>query len=326
MRQDLLWYYFLTFIIALFITYFITPIAKKIAVYYKVVDLPGERKVHEHPTPRWGGIAIYIGFFLSVGSCLIISNKFSELFPLRHDKHLIGIIIAGTLMFIMGLIDDKKDLPAKWKLLIQIIAALLLFFIFDLKIDYITNPFGHLFNPSSAVDLIISLLWIVGITNALNLLDGLDGLLAGVSAISAMLFFVIALLYKQYFSALLLAALAGSTLGFLRFNFHPASIFMGDTGSQFLGIMWACISILGGLKVPTMTVMIPILILGIPIVDTFTSMLRRFMKGRPIFEPDKEHLHHQLIKLGLTQKQAVWLLYAMTLLMGVLALLLSPPR
>ena len=245
---------------------------------------------------------------------------------MRHYKHLIGIGIAGTMLFLMGLVDDKKDLSAKIKLGIQVAAAMLLYFLFDLKIDYITNPFGQQFNTPHFLDLFLTVFWITGITNALNLLDGIDGLLAGVSAISSIVFMVIAFLHKQYFPAFLLAALAGSTLGFLRFNFHPAAIFMGDAGSQFLGLTWACISIIGGLKVTTMTVVIPVLILGVPIIDTFTSMLRRFMKGKPIFQADKEHLHHQLLNRGLTQKQAVLLIYALTALMGLLAFLLSPPR
>lgn len=326
MQQNLPVHYLITFIAAFFLTYLLTPLAKKIAERYKVVDLPDERKVHLNPVPRWGGIAIYLSFFLSIIGCLFFFNKQSELFPARHYKHLIGIGVAGTMLFVMGLIDDKKNLSAKIKLGVQVAAAMLLYFLFDLKIDYITNPFGKQFNTPPFLDFFLTLFWITGITNALNLLDGLDGLLAGVSAISSLVFMVIALLYNQYFPALLLAALAGSTLGFLKFNFYPASIFMGDAGSQFLGITWACISIIGGLKVTTMTVVIPVLILGVPIIDTFTSILRRFMKGKPIFQADKEHLHHQLLNIGLTQRQAVIFIYAITALMGLLAFLLSPPR
>lgn len=332
MHSELLKYYFFTLVIAFVCSFFLTPLVKKLAEFCKIVDLPNERKVHTSPTPRWGGVAIYVSFFLAVLFVIFLSGwaasptqKKIEFFSLRHEKQFLGILVAGTVLFLMGIIDDWKDIPAKIKLLIQISVGLLLYYLFDFKIDQITNPFGGHFNPPPFLELVLTLLWVVGITNAMNLLDGLDGLVAGISAISSLTFFAIAIVHKQYFAALILAALAGSTLGFLRYNFFPASIFMGDSGSQFLGVVWGTVTIIGGLKVPTMTVVIPVLVLGLPILDTLTSMLRRFVKGRPIFQADKEHLHHQLLRLGLSQSQTVILFYILTAFMGILAVLLSRP-
>jgi UDP-GlcNAc:undecaprenyl-phosphate GlcNAc-1-phosphate transferase len=302
--------YIVAFTIALAAAYFLTPQVKNLAIKIGAVDTPDARKVHKGIIPRMGGLAIYAGFVFAVLASMHVSRE------------IMGLLVGGTVILIVGIIDDLKPLPAKVKLLGQIAAAAVLV-MFDIRIDWLTNPFGEmLYVDYLAIPLTI--LWVVSLTNTVNLIDGLDGLAAGVSTIASVTILLVALQQNFWTVAILTAALAGSALGFLQHNFNPAKIFMGDTGSMFLGYMLAAISILGAVKsAATIALIVPIVALGLPILDTAFAIIRRYMSGKPIFKPDKGHLHHRLLEMGLTQKQAVLLMYVMSGCLGLSAIALT---
>ncbi|AJQ25915.1 MULTISPECIES: glycosyltransferase family 4 protein [Pelosinus] len=302
--------YIVAFTIALAVAYFATPRVKDFAIKVGALDAPDDRKVHTKPIPRMGGLAIYAAFVLAVLASMYVSRE------------VMGLLVGGTVILIVGIIDDLKPLPARVKLLGQIIAAAVLV-MFDIKIEWLTNPFGEMIYVEYLA-IPLTILWVVGLTNTVNLIDGLDGLAAGVSTIASVTILLVALQQNFWTVAVLTAALAGSALGFLQHNFNPAKIFMGDTGSMFLGYMLAAISILGTVKsAATIALIVPIVALGLPILDTAFAIIRRYMSGRPIFKPDKGHLHHRLLEMGLTQKQAVLLMYVMSGCLGLSAIALT---
>ncbi len=302
--------YLVAFTVALAVAYITTPWVKNMAIKAGALDAPDARKVHKKPIPRMGGLAIYLGFVLAV------------LASMHVNREIAGLLLGGTMILIVGIIDDMFQLSAKVKLLGQIGAALVLV-MFNIRIEWLTNPFGEmLYVDYFSVPLTI--LWVVGLTNTVNLIDGLDGLAAGVSTIASITILLVALQQNFWTVAILTAALAGAALGFLQHNFNPAKIFMGDTGSMFLGFMLAAVSILGTVKsAATIALVVPIMALGLPIMDTAFAIIRRYMNGRPIFKPDKGHLHHRLLELGLTQKQAVLLMYVISGCLGISAIALT---
>lgn len=302
------------FIIAVFISLFMTPAAKKVAVSLGAVDIPKDnRRVHKRPMPLMGGLAIYV-------SVIVSSLAF-----LPVDKTLISIIIGGTLILISGIIDDMKGLSPKAKLAFQVIAAVVLIY-GDVKIDAVTNPFG---GPGSVLvldgfSIPLTIFWVVGITNTLNLIDGLDGLAAGVTMISSLSFLFVANRFNYLPIMIMSAIVAGSCLGFLPYNFKPAKIFMGDTGALFLGFILAALSIEGVMKsVATIAVIVPIIILGVPIFDTTFAIFRRLLNGKSIAEADKGHLHHRLLQRGFSQRNTVLILYTISAAFGICAILIS---
>ncbi|MBR0060597.1 MAG: undecaprenyl/decaprenyl-phosphate alpha-N-acetylglucosaminyl 1-phosphate transferase, partial [Selenomonadaceae bacterium] len=287
------------------------------------MDAPNARKVHKKPVPRIGGLGIYAGFMAAI---IFVAIKFG----LNDEmiKETVGLLLSGSLIVALGLLDDYKNLPAKVKLLGQIFAASVLVLLFDVRIDFVTDPFGdylyfdNLPIPYLAVPL--TMFWLVGLTNTVNLIDGLDGLAAGVAAIASFTILLVALEQNFILVAVLTAALAGAAVGFLKYNFHPAKIFMGDTGSMFLGFMLAGISVTGAVKsVATIALIVPIFALGLPILDTTFAIVRRLRGGVPIFKPDKGHLHHRLLSVGFTQRQAVLLMYVISALFGLSAIALT---
>lgn len=303
-------YYFVAFIVAVAVAYFATPHVKELAIMAGAMDTPDERKVHRRPIPRMGGLAIYFG----VVAAVFISMK------INHQ--ILGILLGGTVMLAVGIIDDIKQLSAKMKLLGQILAALVLV-AFDVRIEWLTNPFGSMFYLDY-FSIPVTILWIVAVTNTVNLIDGLDGLAAGVSSIASITILIIALQQNLWLVALLTAAIAGSALGFLFHNFNPAKIFMGDTGSLFLGYMLSAVSVMGAVKgAATIALFVPIVALGLPIMDTAFAIIRRYTNGVPIFRPDKGHLHHRLLAMGLSQKQVVLSMYVISGLLGISAIVLS---
>lgn len=311
-----------TLLISFLITLVLTPVVKKMAFRFGAIDKPNERKVHESIVPRWGGIAIFIGIWTSLFLAYFYSPVFRNSLHLdSHLRELTGIFFASLLMLLVGILDDLKPMKARVKLLFQIAAAFFLI-VQGVKVTFITNPSSHhLLYLGRYAGGLLSVIWIIGITNALNLLDGLDGLLVGISTISAATLFIAAIGKGYFFPAFILTALGGASIAFLRYNFNPAQIFLGDSGSLFIGILWASLSIAGALKTSTITFFVPLLILGIPIADTLFAIGRRFKKKQSIFEPDKDHLHHRLLKIGLSQRKAVLILYGISLLCGALALL-----
>ena len=291
--------YIWAFLIALFVALIATPAVIVLAAKTGAIDAPDARKVHKGPMPRIGGLAIYCGFMAAILAMLNFAELTQEV-----ANGVIGLLLGGTLIVIIGLIDDYKNLPAKVKLLGQILAACVVVY-FDVRIDVITDPFG-------------------GLTNTVNLIDGLDGLAAGVSTIASITIMLVALQEDVMIVALFTAALAGAALGFLRYNFNPAKIFMGDTGSMFLGFILAGISVIGAVKcTATIALIVPILALGLPIMDTTFAIIRRYRGGVPIFKPDKGHLHHRLLDLGFSQRQAVLLMYVISALLGLSAVALN---
>lgn len=309
--------YIWAFLIALIVALAATPAVIVLADKTGAMDAPDARKVHKGPMPRIGGLAIYCGFMVSV----LLMLNFGELAP-EIANGVIGLLLGGTLIVLIGLIDDYKNLPAKVKLLGQIVAACVVVY-FDVRIDFITDPFGdYLYLEYLAAP--ATVFWIVGLTNTVNLIDGLDGLAAGVSTIASITIMLVALQENVTLVALFTAALAGAAIGFLRYNFNPARIFMGDTGSMFLGFILAGVSVIGAVKsTATIALIVPILALGLPIMDTTFAIIRRYRGGVPIFKPDKGHLHHRLLDLGFSQKQAVLLMYVISALLGLSAVALN---
>lgn len=302
-------------LIAGFITVLLlTPVARRLALYLGAVDRPTARKIHRRPIPRLGGLAIYGGFLL----VLLVSRPWTP--PVT------GLALGSTLIVLLGIWDDRRELPAKIKLAGQVAAAVAVV-AFGVRVEFLTNPFnGLIFLGTMAIP--VTVLWIVGITNALNLIDGLDGLAAGTAAIAAVTVAVVAWMEGQTTVAFYALALAVCAAGFLRYNFFPAKIFMGDTGSMFLGFNLASLAILGLTKTATIiSLLVPVVILGWPIVDTFWAILRRYRNHQPIMAPDKQHLHHQLLNLGLSQRQAVLVVYILDGCLGACAILLNllPP-
>jgi UDP-GlcNAc:undecaprenyl-phosphate GlcNAc-1-phosphate transferase len=305
--------YYLVFFTAFVLSFFFTPVARQLAFKLGILDIPkDDRKVHKEPIPYLGGAAIY-------ASAIFTMLIFSEL-----DKTSVSIMIGGTVVFLIGLIDDIKDISPKLKLAGQIIAAMIAVY-GGAKINYITNPipgYNVIYLEHFATP--ISILWIVGITNTINLVDGLDGLASGVAAISASTMMFMASISGFDYILLECAVIAGSSLGFLPYNFNPAKIFMGDTGSLFLGYMLAVISILGFLKTVTLAaIIIMVLVLGIPLFDTFFAIVRRIRNKKPIMEADRGHVHHRLLAKGFTQRQTVLILYIVSILFGAAAIFFS---
>lgn len=302
-------------LVSIIISAMLTPVIKKFAVKIKVIDIPKDnRRVHKKPIPLLGGLAIYFSFVLTL---VLKTGKLSE--------SEIGILIGATIIAIGGFLDDKFEIRPWQKLLFQITAALALI-IYGVRIVWITNPISstELYINIGILSIPLTIAWVVGITNALNLIDGLDGLAAGVAFISAVTIFIITLINKRVEAeaAVLTVILAGSILGFLPYNFNPASIFMGDTGAQLLGFLLAAISIEGAIKsAAAFAIAVPILALGIPIYDTLFAMIRRKINGKPIMQADKGHLHHRLLDMGLNQRQAVIIMYLISAVLGSFAII-----
>lgn len=300
----------LTFAIALIASLLLVPLVKRLAKKIGAIDVPDSRKVHSKNIPRIGGLAIYAGFILAI------------FLTVEFTTDIVALLIGGTLIVILGLLDDVYQLPAKVKLFGQIFAAGVLIFL-GIEIEAVTNPFGgYIFLGYFSIP--VTLIWIVSLTNVVNLMDGLDGLAAGVATIASVSIIYFSLEQGFYPVSIIATALAGSTLGFMKYNFNPATIFMGDTGSMFLGYMLAAISIFGAAKTATtISLVIPALALGLPIMDTAFAIIRRYSNGKPIFAPDKGHLHHRLLAMGMSQKQTVLLIYVFSAILGFSAILLA---
>ena len=301
-------------IVAGLVTAIVTPLAIFIAPKVGAMDVPRDkRRVHNKPMPRFGGIAIYAG--LMVGLALFVLGK---------NAHIPAVMVGCTLIYILGAIDDIKGMKPIIKFGGQVVCATVVFAM-GLRINFITNWFGEgNMNLGIAVCYLATVVWLAGITNAVNLIDGLDGLAAGISAISALSIAYVSYIHGWYVPTMAMMALAGACLGFLPFNFHPAKTFMGDSGSQLLGFAIASLSILGTVKSATLVVVvIPALVLGLPILDTLMAIIRRTIRHQSIGTADKEHLHHRILRAGFGQRRAVLLMYSVSGIMGIVAILYS---
>jgi len=308
--------------VAFLVALVFTPVVRLLAVKMGAVDDPKKetdpgRRMHSRPIPRMGGLAIFFGFLLS-----------GLVFLAPLDGQLRRILLGAVIIVILGIFDDIYELSAKLKLLVQIVCALIVTLGKEgLTIDVLSNP--NIFSPDPYWELgwlsvPVTVVWIVGMTNAVNLIDGLDGLACGVSCISSLTLLVIALLVGEPQIAILVAALAGGCLGFLPYNMNPAKIFMGDTGSTFLGYVLACISVQGLFKMYTLiSFVVPFLLFGLPIFDTCFAFVRRIAHGQSPMHADRSHVHHRLIDMGFSQKQAVAVLYVITAILGLSAVVLT---
>jgi UDP-GlcNAc:undecaprenyl-phosphate GlcNAc-1-phosphate transferase len=285
-----------------------TPLARALALRAGALDRPDARKLHDRPLPAWGGTAIIVGFLVAA-----LAAGAAHQMPLRS---LAGILAGALFVALIGLVDDRIDLPAGLKLVLQIVSVTPLL-LAGVTIEIVSHPFlrEHAVGLPAWLSAAVTIIWVVAVTNAINLIDGLDGLAAGVAAISCVALAFIALLWGQLAVALLCAALAGAAIGFLPWNWHPASILMGDTGAYFLGYIIAAVTIQGAFKMAAaIAIFVPLLVLAVPLLDTALSPLRRFLRGRSAFEADRDHLHHRLIALGLSEPRVVLLTYGITAL------------
>ncbi|MFZ9737425.1 MAG: MraY family glycosyltransferase [Prochlorotrichaceae cyanobacterium] len=311
-------YHFAAFAIAAITVLFTTPWVRHLGLKFGRVDLPGERKVHDRPMVRLGGVSIFLGNLIAL---LIVwkTGGFGWLPP--HEEYQIwGITLGGLAFFLIGLADDFFNLSAFNRLLLQMTIATIVWNV-GVQIKFLSLPWGGLVSLPEGVSLMLTVLWLVGMCNAINWIDGLDGLAAGVSGIAAVVMLLACLFMNQTAAALIAAALAGGTLAFLRYNFNPAQIFMGDGGSYYLGFTLAGVGIVGLVKsVTTVAVVLPYLILAVPLVDMSAVIIDRLRCGKSPFAADKRHLHHRLLNAGLSHRFTVIFIYCLTLWVGSLSL------
>ena len=302
----------------------LTPVVRRWAFKCGAVDRPNHRKVHRRTMPRMGGMAIYLSFLAAV------------LLTREITPQVAGLLAGGSLILLFGILDDTRGLSPRIKLAGQVAAALAVI-PFGIKVEFLTNPFGGEMIDLGLLAIPMTVLWLVSVTNAVNLIDGLDGLAGGISSIAALTLAAVVWIDisdngaspGQWDAVALALILTAAVIGFLRYNFYPARIFLGDSGSMFLGFSVAVLAVMGLAKGATfISVVVPMVVLGIPILDTFFAIVRRWSGRRPIFSPDKEHLHHRLMDLGLSHRQTVLSIYAVNLVLGLSAIVmtLSTPR
>jgi UDP-GlcNAc:undecaprenyl-phosphate/decaprenyl-phosphate GlcNAc-1-phosphate transferase len=304
---------FFTLIVCFIVSILITPLIKKLAMYIGATDQPNQRKVHHSTMPRMGGLAIFISFIVGI-------MIFKPINPAS-----ISILLGSAIIVITGILDDLFELSAKYKFIGQFAAAFTVVFLGDLQVTFINLPFGGQLE-FGYLSIPFTILWIVGITNAINLIDGLDGLAAGVSSIALVTIAGMALSQGNLYVVAVATIVLMGTLGFLFYNFHPASIFMGDTGALFLGFIISVLSLLGYKNVTFISFIIPVIILGVPISDTFFAIMRRIINKQPLSAPDKSHLHHCLLRLGYSHRQTVLMIYAMASFFGLVAVIYSQAK
>lgn len=300
--------------VSMLVSFALTPLVKRLAYKIGAVDVPKDkRRMHDHPIPRLGGLAIFIGFVIAV------------MFFAQPDRQLRGILLGACLIVAVGVVDDSHPLGAGIKFILQIVAALIAVW-HGVIIQTIANPLpfgGSTYWDFGIMAVPITVIWIVAVTNSVNLIDGLDGLADGVSTIAALTMLVIALLMGNLEMAVICAALVGACVGFIPYNRNPAKMFMGDTGATFLGYMLANVSVTGLFKLyAIISFIVPFIILGFPIFDTASAFTRRILKGQNPMKADRSHTHHKLIDMGMNQKQAVATLYMVAGVLGLCAVMI----
>jgi len=311
----------LVFALALFVAAAMTPFLIEMARKRGLLDRGNARKVHKRPTPRIGGVAIVAGFFAPLIALRFVDGPVQSLYAMHPN--LWTMLGCAAAIAALGLYDDLRGASAKQKLFVQIIVAIALVSVHGYRIEHLQIPFGGKL-PVGMLAAPLSVLWIVGIVNAMNLIDGLDGLAGGVAVIVVVMNLVIGIVHGDVMTILLTTALSGAVIGFLFYNLNPAQIFMGDTGSMFLGFVLAAVSLRTSHKSSTAwALLVPVVALGLPIADTILAFLRRALRGQSPFHPDREHIHHRLLDMGLTHRQAVLALYGTCVCLASAALLLS---
>jgi UDP-GlcNAc:undecaprenyl-phosphate GlcNAc-1-phosphate transferase len=315
-------------LIAVATALFTTPYVRRLALNVGMLDATGERRMHEQPKPRIGGIAVYLGFAFALFSALGYLIKTTQFGTLANLHDIVGLIFGGTLILMVGIWDDVMGMSPRAKLVAQcVVAGISILYGFDFP-AFVTNPLHPHGTPIYLpvwLPIPLTLLWYVGMMNAINFIDGLDGLLSGVTVISSISMIAIALARGHAEIALVLAALAGGALGFLRYNWNPANIILGDSGALFIGYVFATVSLIGASKTAfAISLLVPLVILALPVLDTMAAIVRRTRAGKAFYEADRGHFHHQLIfRFGLNVRQAVLLIYGVCVVLGVIALLLT---
>lgn len=314
-----------TFFLALSSAFVLTRYVRDFATRHGWVAVPSqERHLHSSPLPRLGGVAIFLSFSCSIGVASLMSMHNARLHTALSSRTLLTILAPATLIFLLGVYDDIRGVGPYFKFSVQGVAAVMLF-MGGLKIVNIPVLFGDHGLPWY-FGLPFTVLWVLAITNAFNLIDGLDGLAAGSALFSTLVAFVVALLNGPSLVTVITIALAGAILGFLRYNFNPATIFLGDSGSLFIGFVLSAMALAGAQKAPTIVaVAIPVVSFGLPILETSLSIVRRLISGRPVFTADREHIHHKLLQHGMTHRQVVILLYGVSAIFAMLSLFLLWP-
>ena len=339
--------YIAGFLIALAISLGATPLSIWLAKRFDVMDHPNARKVHAMPIPRWGGLGIYLGIVGCIGALSLWFPHFDQLLEFHQslyaqgrfidrislDHQLAGILVGLTLVVVLGMMDDRKPVSALPKLLTMIIASLMAMN-YGVKITGLRLPFLDYYQFPVLLSQALTVFWIIGFMNAINLSDGLDGLAAGLAAIAAATFLAVAIIQghtdtlfiaKQLkLAGVLSAVLCGSCLGFLPYNFSPARVFMGDGGALGVGFLLGAITVIGTLKTTAvLSLMIPVIVVALPVLDVSLAMIRRYRKKARIMEPDRDHLHHRLMNRGWTGREVVLLVYVLTLILSIVAIFLA---
>jgi UDP-GlcNAc:undecaprenyl-phosphate/decaprenyl-phosphate GlcNAc-1-phosphate transferase len=309
------------FVAAALLALILTPLVRRVALHVDAVDQPDHRRVNVVPIPRGGGVAVAAAFMIIVVAFIAANAQFNFLpTPISIDvPSLAALLLGGTVAVVFGVLDDYLDLRARWQFAGQLVLAAIAIGL-GVTIDFLSNPFGPgLIRLDTPFAIGFTVLWVVGMINSINFIDGLDGLSSGVVFIAAVTLGLISLtLVSQPFVAVLCFTLAGALLGFLRYNFYPASVFVGTSGVMFMGFTLAVLSILGTAKIA-----VALLVLAVPIIDAFWIIVRRLAQGRSPFSPDRGHLHHRLLDVGLSHRQTVVLIYGICVGLGLLSLLLS---
>lgn len=314
------------FTISFLIALLITPLVRRKATEWGAIAVPDDdRHIHTTPTPRLGGIAIYLAFVATLTCVAFLSNMVGDIFRANLPK-ILGLLAPATLVFLFGIYDDFRSVSAPQKILVQTIAASMIFAA-GFRIENLSSPFGGYWHVPIWLSFLFTAVWVIGLTNAFNLIDGIDGLAAGASVFALISILIFSVAQENPEISLLAVVLVGAVLGFLRFNFNPATIFLGDSGSLFLGFMAASLSLAGSQKGSTIVaIAIPLISFGLPVTEAGLSLARRFLSGQSLLAGDRGHIHHKLLQQGLTQRQAVILLYAVCALFSLFGLMLLNPQ
>ncbi len=318
--------YLILFTVSALASLWLTPVVRRRAIHWGAVAIPDNgRHIHARPTPRLGGIAIYLGFLLSLGIVPLMGNLLSDIFAANLSR-IIALLVPATLIFAFGIYDDFRPTSAPTKLFFQLIASLMIY-ASGYRIENISSPFGGYIELPALLSFPLTALWMVLLTNAFNLIDGIDGLAAGASVFALLSIVVFSIAQGNPEISLLSIALIGAVIGFLRYNFNPATIFLGDSGSLFLGFMAAGLSLAGSQKGSTIVaIAIPLITFGLPLTEAALSLARRYLSEAPLLAGDRGHIHHRLLDRGLTQRQAAILLYAVCAIFSLFGLMLLNPQ
>lgn len=313
--------YITLFLFATFASLILTPVVRRLCIQFNWLDVPGDgRRVHRKAVPRLGGVAVFASIAVTVLALPFVDNTITQALA-NSSNQLLAVIVPALIVFVFGVFDDLHGASARWKFLAQGVAGVLFYFMGG-RIDAVSLPFFDVVFLPTWLSLVVTVVWVVGVSNAFNLIDGIDGLATGAALFAAVVMLMVALAMGHVHVVVVMIVLSGALTGFLPYNFNPASIFLGDSGSLFIGFVLAALSIQGAQKASTAVALaIPLIAFGLPILDTGFSMARRFIGGRPMFEGDREHVHHMLLARGWSQRRVVLVLYSTCALFGIVALL-----